>query len=56
MQDPTIFEHLRDKYADEDRAKLVMLQLKALLEQKKKKKWYQKLRLPTKTQPSSWNE
>ncbi|BFT73143.1 MULTISPECIES: hypothetical protein [Paenibacillus] len=56
MQDPTIFEHLRDKYADEDRAKLVMLQLKTLLEQKKKKKWYQKLRLPTKTQPSSWNE
>ncbi|GGA12975.1 hypothetical protein GCM10008018_67430 [Paenibacillus marchantiophytorum] len=56
MQDHTIFEQMRDKYADEDRAKLVMLQLRTLMEQKKKKKWYQKLKTPTKTQPTSWNE
>ncbi|WP_156389985.1 hypothetical protein [Paenibacillus sp. Root444D2] len=56
MQDHTIFERLRNKYADEDRAKLVMLQLRTLMEKKKKKKWYQKWKTPTKTQPSSWNE
>ncbi|MDD9270211.1 hypothetical protein ACFPES_24440 [Paenibacillus sp. GCM10023248] len=54
MQDPTIYERLRGKYADEDRAKLLMIQLKTLLEQKKKRKWYHKLRAP-KTQPTSWN-
>ncbi|WP_187274323.1 hypothetical protein [Paenibacillus sp. N3.4] len=56
MQDHNIFERLRNKYADEDRAKLLMLQLRTLMEQKKKKKWYQKLKSPIKTKPTSWLE
>ncbi|WNR46600.1 hypothetical protein [Paenibacillus roseipurpureus] len=56
MKDQPVFENLRDKYADEDRAKLVMLQLRTLMGQKQKKKWYQKLNKSTKTQPSSWSD
>ena len=56
MQEPNIFEQLRDKYADEDRAKLVMLKLRTLMEQKKKKKWYQKWKTSIKTNPKSWNK
>ncbi|UJF35297.1 hypothetical protein [Paenibacillus hexagrammi] len=37
MQEPNAFEQLRNKYLDEDRAKLIMLQLRTLMEQKKKR-------------------
>lgn len=56
MKDQPVFENLRDKYADEDRAKLLMLQLRTLMGQKQKKKWYQKWKTPTKTKPSTWND
>ncbi|MGG1554558.1 hypothetical protein [Paenibacillus ferrarius] len=56
MNDKPVFEHLRDKYADEDRAKLLMLQLRTLMEQKKKKKWYHKLKSSPKTKPISWRD
>ncbi|WP_171635584.1 hypothetical protein [Paenibacillus plantarum] len=58
MKDQPVFENLRDKYADEDRAKLVMLQLRTLMgqKQKQKKKWYQKWKTPTKTKPTTWND
>lgn len=54
LRDHNIFEQLRNKYADEDRAKLLMLQLRTIMEQKKKKKWYHKFTTQTKTKPKSW--
>ncbi|OXM87894.1 hypothetical protein CF651_01945 [Paenibacillus rigui] len=51
------YEELRMKYQKEDRARLLMQQLRTFQEVKKHKKWWQKLPLTskTKTKPISWD-
>jgi hypothetical protein len=56
MKNQNIFEELREKYADEDRAKLVMLQVRKLMAQKQAKKWYQKFLPRIKTEPKIWRD
>ncbi|MNI20343.1 hypothetical protein D3C73_738190 [compost metagenome] len=56
MHKPNLFEELRDKYVHEDRAKLVMLQVRKLMDQKKKKKWYHSWMPQPKTKPKNWND
>ncbi|WP_159882751.1 hypothetical protein [Paenibacillus puerhi] len=56
MESNNLFEDLRVKFKDEDRAKLVMQQLRTYQESKQRRKWWQKLtpsRRP-RTKPKPW--
>lgn len=57
MDPNNFYEEIRIKYQGEDRARLVMQQLRTYQENKQKRKWWQKLRIlrKTKTQPKPWD-
>ncbi|MFD0677555.1 MULTISPECIES: hypothetical protein [unclassified Paenibacillus] len=58
MESKNFYDELRVKYQDEDRAKLLMQQLRTYQESKRQRKWWQKLdlRQNIKVKPKSWNE
>jgi hypothetical protein len=58
METKNFYDELRIKYQDEDRAKLIMQQLRTYQETKRQRKWWQKIGVPRsiKAKPKSWNE
>lgn len=55
MTDSQLYNELKLKHQGEDRATLLMQQLKTYQEKKKNKKWYAKLFAKTVTQPKGWS-
>ncbi|WP_176835376.1 MULTISPECIES: hypothetical protein [unclassified Paenibacillus] len=57
MKTEHMYEELRSKFKDEDRAKLVIQQLRTYQESKQKRRWWQKLALSRRprTKPQSWD-
>jgi CRISPR/Cas system-associated endonuclease Cas1 len=60
MESNQFYNELRVKYQTEDRAKLIMLQLKTYQEQKKQRKWWQKIGAMKlrniQVKPKSWDD